>query len=170
MMFRPMRRARQAMDRARCEEVLRRGSSGVLAVLGDGGYPYAVPLSYVYDQGKIYFHCARAGHKLEALQRCDRASFCVVDQDQVVAAAYTTLYRSVIAFGRVRVLAEAEEKRRAIRRLAEKYAPGESPESREAAIEGDWAGLCMLEMTVEHLSGKEGRELIQAREGASGQL
>lgn len=65
-MFRQMRRNRQQLSRERCEEILNRAASGVLAVLGDEGYPYAVPLSYVYSEGKFYFHCARQGHKLDA--------------------------------------------------------------------------------------------------------
>ena len=85
-MFREMRRKRQALPLERCEEVLRRGTSGVLALSGDGGYPYAVPISYCYDGSRLYFHCAKEGHKLDAIRREPRASFCVIDQDQVVRA------------------------------------------------------------------------------------
>ena len=87
-----------------CVEVLRKGTSGVLAVSGDDGYPYAVPLSYVYDDGRLFFHCAPSGHKLDAIAGNEKASFCVIDQDHVVPEEYTTYYRSVIAFGRARVL------------------------------------------------------------------
>ena len=83
-MFRPMRRHRQQLSQGDCAAILSRGTSGVLAVAGDGGYPYAVPLSYVYQEGTLFFHCAKAGHKLDALRRCSKASFCVIDQDQVV--------------------------------------------------------------------------------------
>lgn len=83
-MFRPMRRHRQQLSQWDCAAILSRGTSGVLAVAGDGGYPYAVPLSYVYQEGTLFFHCAKAGHKLDALRRCSKASFCVIDQDQVV--------------------------------------------------------------------------------------
>ena len=79
-MFRQMRRNRQQLSRERCEEILSRATSGVLAVLGDEGYPYAVPLSYVYSEGKFYFHCARQGHKLDAIRREPKASFCVIDE------------------------------------------------------------------------------------------
>ena len=78
-MFRDLRRKRQALSPQACADVLARGTSGVLAVAGDGGYPYAVPLSFLYDGGKLYFHCARAGHKLDAIRRDPRASFCVID-------------------------------------------------------------------------------------------
>ena len=96
-MFRPMRRHRQQLSQGDCAAILSRGTSGVLAVAGDGGYPYAVPLSYVYQEGTLFFHCAKAGHKLDALRRCSKASFCVIDQDQVVPPEYTTYFRSVIA-------------------------------------------------------------------------
>ena len=74
-MFREMRRTKQEMPRNRCEEVLERGTSGVLAALGDEDYPYAVPLSYVYRDSKIYFHCAKNGHKLDAIAKNNKVSF-----------------------------------------------------------------------------------------------
>lgn len=160
-MFRQMRRNRQQLSQERCEEILNRATSGVLAVLGDEGYPYAVPLSYVYSGGKLYFHSARQGHKLDAIRREPKASFCVVDEDRVVAQEYTTYFRSVIAFGQVRELTDEQEKRTAIEKLALRYAPQDSEHNRQRAIEQDWKPLCMLEMTVEHLSGKEAIELIK---------
>ena len=134
-MFRPMRRHGQQLPEVECLAILERGSSGVLEVLGDEDYPYAVPLSYVCCGDTLYFHCAKAGHKLDAVRRHDKASFCVIDQDQVVPAEYTTYFRSVIAFGRVREVTEAEEFRRAICLLADKYAPREGNTRRDGAIE-----------------------------------
>ena len=166
-MFRPMRRSRQALGADACRDVLARGASGVLALLGDGGWPYAVPLSYAFDGEKLYFHCAREGHKLDAIRREARASFCVVDRDEVVPEEYTTYFRSVIAFGRVRVVEDEAQKRAAIELLARRYFPQDSAENRRRAIEREWAGLCMLEMDIEHMSGKEAKEL--AREGGSKQ-
>ncbi len=163
-MFREMRRKKQALSREDCTEILERGTSGVLALAGDGGYPYAVPISYVYHRGKLYFHSARSGHKLDAIRRCPRASFCVIDQDQVVPEEYTTYFRSVIAFGTLRVLEEEREKRAAIEALAVKYAPADDPASRNRAIDREWTPLCMLEMAVEHLTGKEAIELVRQRE------
>lgn len=163
-MFRPMRRMKQALSREECGEILRRGTSGVLATAGDGGYPYAVPLSYVYDGEKIYFHCAGEGHKLDALGREPRASFCVIDQDRVMPERYTTAYRSVIAFGQIRTLTQDGEKRRAIEVLAMKYAPSDPADRRLAEIRGAWDRLTMLEMTIDHLSGKEAIELVRQRQ------
>ena len=163
-MFRELRRKRQALSRADCEAVLNRGTSGVLALAGDDGYPYAVPLSYLYEDGKLLFHCAKEGHKLDAVARCDKASFCVIDQDRVVPEEYTTYFRSVIAFGRIRVIGDDGERRAAVERLALKYHPGDTRENRNRYIDKEWAPLCMLEMTVEHLSGKQATELLQAGE------
>lgn len=162
-MFREMRRKKQVLPIEECAAVLRRGSSGVLAVLGDGGYPYAVPLSYVYDGKKIYFHCAKTGHKLDAIRRESKVSFCVIDLDQVLPEKYTTCYRSVIAFGRARILEDEAEKRLALEKLAAKYSP-EQTEGRRLEIEKELDAVCMVEMQIEHLTGKEGLELLRQRE------
>lgn len=162
-MFRDMRRKKQALTAQETAAVLTGGTSGVLALLGDGGYPYAVPLSYVYHDGHIYFHCARAGHKLDAIRQSPKASFCVIDKDEIVPEEYTSHFRSAIAFGTIRIMEDEQEKRSAIEALALKYAPGDTAEGRRAAIDKDWAPLCMLDMTVEHLSGKEAIELVRAK-------
>ena len=161
-MFRPMRRCNQELAAADCREILQHGSCGVLAVLGDEDYPYAVPLNYVYDRAgeRLLFHCATSGHKLDAIRRCDKASFCVVGQDMVVAEEYTSYFRSVIAFGRIRVLEQPEEILAAIELLAVKYAPEDSPEQRRRVIDSALPRLCMLELRLEHLSGKQARELL----------
>ena len=161
-MFQVMRRSRQALSWQETEEILRRGTSGVLALAGAEGYPYAVPLSYVYTQGILYFHCAKVGHKLESIRRCEKASFCVVDRDEIKPEAYTTYYRSAIAFGRVRILESEEEKRRAIEQLSQQYHPMDTPAHRKAVIDREYAPLCMLAFTVEHMTGKQAIELTKA--------
>ena len=163
-MFKEMRRHKQLLNAEETAAVLNRGTSGVLALSGEDGYPYAVPLSYVFDGEKLYFHSAKAGHKLEALRRCPKASFCVIDQDQIVPEEYTTYFRSVIAFGTIRELEDDNEKRAAIEKLARKYTPNDAPEGMDAAIRRDWAPLCMLEMTIDHMTGKEAIELVKAKE------
>ena len=165
-MFREMRRKRQKLSKEECEEILFRGTSGVLAVSGDDGYPYAVPLSYLYENGKLFFHCAKAGHKLDSILRNEKASFCVIAQDQIVPGEYTTYFRSVIVFGRIRVMEEDDARRTAIEKLALKYAPEDTAENRRNAIDREWAPLCMLEMTVDHLSGKEAIELVRERKAS----
>ncbi len=164
-MFRDMRRKRQALPEEACMEILNRGTSGVLAVSGDDGYPYAVPLSYVYDGHSIFFHCAASGHKLDSIAVNEKASFCVIGQDLVVPETYTTHYRSVIVFGKIRILPEGSRKMEAIEKLTAKYTPDASPDDRRRAIEKDYAPLCMLEMTIEHMSGKQSIELVSAAPG-----
>ena len=163
-MFREMRRKGQALPAEEITAVLYRGRSGVLALSGDDNYPYALPISYVYDGNHIYFHCARSGHKLDAIQRNCKASFCVVDQDQIVPEEYTTYFRSVILFGRIRVLEDEQKKRAAIEKLAVKYAPEDTASGRKTAIEQEWEPLCMLEMCIDHMSGKEAMELVKQKQ------
>ena len=162
-MFRDMRRKNQLLPPEEAESILRRGTSGVLSLLADGGYPYGVPLSYVYHNGRLYFHCAKAGHKLDAIRRERKCSFCVIAQDLVAPEKYTTLFRSVIAFGQVRVLEDAGKSARP-GRPGERVQPGE-PESLEKEISSTWNSVCALEMEIEHLTGKEAKELLKRRAG-----
>ena len=160
-MFREMRRKKQALPPEEAAEVLYRGTSGVLALSGDDGYPYAVPVSYVYDGEKLWFHGAKSGHKLDSIARCSKASFCVIDQDHVVPEEYTTYFRSVIAFGTIRVVTDEAQMREGAEKIALKYAPGDTDEGRQKAIEREWAPLCILEMTVELLTGKAAAALLK---------
>ena len=159
--MREMRRSRQLLGEAETLEILDRGSHGVLALIGDGGYPYALPISYARDGGRLYMHRAKAGHKLDALRAEPRASFCVVARDEVVPEEFTTRYRSAIAFGRIHELAGEEDILRALRLLCAKYCPGIGAEAVEAAIARERAGVNVLEFEIERLSGKQARELIE---------
>ena len=114
------------------------------------------------DGDRLIFHCAKSGHKLDALRREAKASFCVIVQDQIVPEEYTTHFRSVIAFGRVRELTDEAERRTAALALARKYHPGDSEEHRQSYLDRSWASLCLLELRVEHLTGKQARELAEA--------
>ena len=158
-MFPAMRRSRQALSARESEEILQRASAGVLAVAGAEGYPYAVPLNFVYADGKLYFHCAREGHKLDALRRCPKASFCVVDEDRVVPQEYTSYFRSVIAFGTVRELTDEAEKRAAIETLARKYArkPTRPIPKQRSHVTGH-RYVCW-KCVVDCLTGKQAKEL-----------
>ena len=128
-MFREMRRKKQVMSEELTKEVLINGTSGVLALEGDDGYPYAVPVSYVYDGEKLYFHCAKEGHKIDAIKRNEKG-----------------------------------EKRAALEKLGKKYAPEDTAENLAKYIDKEWVPVCVLEMTVDHLSGKEAIEFVRERE------
>lgn len=157
--MREMRRFKQALTPDECAAVLERNTAGVLAVTGDGGCPYAVPMSYVWQEGKAYFHWAVAGHKLDAIRAEPRVSFCVVDQDRIVPEEYTTYYRSVILFGTARVLDDPAEKRRAIEALGAKYRPGFQAEL-AAEIDGSWDRFLMVELIPDRITGKQAKELM----------
>lgn len=162
MMFREMRRNKQVLTPEESIAVLENGTSGVLAVSGDGGYPYAVPLSYVYHDEKIFFHCAASGHKLDAIAGNPKVSFCVIGQDHVVPQEYTSYFRSVIVFGRARVIEDAAEKRAALEKLAAKYSP-DHEQGRLREIDRFFSNVCMVEILIEHMSGKEARELANKK-------
>ena len=162
-MFREMRRSKQKLTEDEAIEILEKGKSGVLALLGDDDYPYAVPISYVYCDSKIYFHGAKNGHKIDAIRKCPKASFCVIEQDQIIPEEYTTYFRSIIAFGKIRIMEDESEMRKAVMALALKYNQTDNPQGREAAINRDWKPLCMIEFDIEHITGKEAIELTRAR-------
>ena len=159
-MFHHMRRSRQQLSTEETEEVLLRGTAGVLALAGDKAFPYAVPISYVYDGEHIYFHSACEGHKIDAIRRNPNASFAVIDQDEVMPEKYTTAYRSVIVFGSIRIIDDAVEKRAAAHKLAVKYAPDNTEQQHAAEIDGAWERFCMLEMSIAHMTGKVGSALL----------
>ena len=159
-MFRPMRRKKQLLPEAETIAMLDSCTSGVLALHGDDDYPYAVPLSFAHEDGKLFFHCATAGHKLDALARSDKASFCVIAADDVVPSTFTTHFRSAIAFGRARLVTDDAEKRHALLLLAAKYSP-DYLDKAEAEIDGEWKRTTVVELAVEHLTGKASMELVK---------
>ncbi len=156
--FRPMRRNRQQLSREECERILDRCTSGVLALTGDGGYPYAVPLSYVYADGAIIFHSAAEGHKVDAIRRDNRCSFCVIEQDDIRPAEFTTYFRSVIAFGRIHILEDTDEKVQALRQLGRRYSPNDEP-GLQHEIDKSLDRVLLLRLEIDHLSGKQAIEL-----------
>ena len=157
-----MRRNRQQLSREECECILGRCTSGVLALTGDGDYPYAVPLSYVYADGAIFFHSALQGHKVDAIKRDCRCSFCVIEQDEIRPAEFTTYFRSVIAFGRIHILEDAAEKVQALRLLGRRYSPNDE-RGLQHEIDKSLDHVLLLRLDIEHLSGKEAIELTRAR-------
>ena len=160
MMFHKMRRSVQQLSYEDAEAVLLRGSAGVLALTGDKAFPYAVPISYVYDGEHIYFHSAVEGHKIDAIQKNPNASFAVIDQDEVIPEKYTTAYRSAIVFGSIRIITDDHEKMAAIHKLALKYAPDNTEQQHNEMIDRTWERFCMLEMSIAHITGKVGSALI----------
>ena len=160
-MFREMRRKRQQATDEEARRILNDGTSGVLALSGDDGYNYAVPISYALDGDKIYFHAAPAGHKIDAMRRNERVSFCVIDQDVIVPEKFTTHFRSAIAFGRIRIVENDDdpEKRRGLELLMDKYSPEVSDEERAKELSKMRACVVPV-LDIEHLTGKIAKELV----------
>ena len=163
MKFREMRRKRHQFSEEESIAILQKATSGTLALLGDGGYPYAVPISYVYDDGKLYFHSAMSGHKVDAIRGCDKASFCVIDKDDVKPAEYTTYFRSVIAFGRIHIVENETEKLAIARILGNRYNPNQE-EALQKELEHGLSRMLAIRFDIEHLTGKEAIELVRAHQ------
>jgi nitroimidazol reductase NimA-like FMN-containing flavoprotein (pyridoxamine 5'-phosphate oxidase superfamily) len=163
-MFREMRRKKQRLPEKENEKILKNGKTGILAVQGDDGYPYTVPVNYVYENKKIYFHCAMTGHKIDAIKRSDKVSFCVIDKDDINEKKLATNYRSVIVFGRARIMDKETEKEdvyRALQAFGYKYIADHK--AVDANIEEEWAPVACVEIRVEHCTGKEGLYLMRER-------
>ncbi|MBO7497908.1 MAG: NimIJ family nitroimidazole resistance protein [Bacteroidaceae bacterium] len=161
--FREMRRKRQQLSEAESIAILEKATSGILALLGDEGYPYAVPISFIYTDGKLYFHSALSGHKVDAIRQCDKASFCVIEQDDVQPEKYTTFYRSVIAFGRIHIIEEEQEKLETARLLGNRYNPNDEDRLRQE-LEKGLSRMLMIRFDIEHLTGKEAIELVKRKQ------
>lgn len=160
-MFRPMRRIKQQLAEEDAVFILENSTAGVLALSGDDGYPYTVPLSYVYSDNLLIFHSAREGHKIDAIQNCSKASFCVIAKDEIIPDEYTTYFRSVVAFGQIRILAR-EEAREAAKLLGAKYRPGFADDL-AATVERNLDKMCVFVLEIEHMTGKEAIELVRAQ-------
>ena len=153
-MFRRMRRSGQQLSHEECVDLLKQEPRGVLAVHGEDGYPYALPLDFVYDEatGKLYFHCAKQGHKIDALRRDNRVSFCVHDEGYRKEGDWALNIRSVIVFGTMRFIEDRDETVKFVRMLGLKYYP--TPEEVEEEIRKAVERVQMLELTVDHMTGK----------------
>lgn len=162
--FRTMRRKRQLLSEAESAAILNRATSGVLSIIGDDGYPYGVPISYVYADGKLFFHSALNGHKIDAIRNQDKASFTVIDADDIKPEVFTTYFRSVICFGKVHIIEDDEEKMRTIRMLTELYNPGDE-EGFKHEVKKDFSHMCMICFEIEHMTGKEAIELTRPKVG-----
>lgn len=154
MEFSKMRRGRQELPREEAEALLARGAYGVLSTCGENGYPYGIPVNYVFADGRICFHCAAEGAKLRNLAYCDKVCFTVVDRYHAVPEAFSAAYASVVAFGSARLLSGAE-KRAALNALIEKYAP-HYREAGERYIDAQIERTRVAEIRVEALTGKTG--------------
>ena len=151
-MFREMRRKAQQLSEDECISILTKAPRGVLAVLGDSGYPYAIPLNFLYKDGALYFHGAKTGHKVDALMKCNKVSFCVIDEGKKTEGAWYFTFKSVIAFGTVSFLTNEAEALEHVRELGLKYNP--YAEDVEDELNNAKNRVLCFKMNIDHLSGK----------------
>ncbi|MCT4598581.1 MAG: pyridoxamine 5'-phosphate oxidase family protein [Vallitalea sp.] len=159
-MFREMRRKKQLIPMEQAEAILRKRTSGVFIVNGDDGYPYGVPISYIYHDKKIYMHSAKSGHKIDAILNNNKASFTVIDKDDVIPTEFTTYFRSVICFGKARIIDDDSEKLESLKLLTRKYSPNLEKEMNEE-IRSGFKALTMIVLEIEHITGKQSIKLME---------
>lgn len=157
-MFRSCRRKNRIISDEAAKQLLANEKRGILAVNGDDGYPFAFPVNYFYDQDneKIYFHGAKAGHKVDALKKCDKICFTVYGNDHYEEGDWAPYVQSTIVFGRCHLIDDAEITESRVRELAEKYYPGKA--EIDAEIAKSIKAVQLYEITIEHLSGKQIQE------------
>jgi nitroimidazol reductase NimA-like FMN-containing flavoprotein (pyridoxamine 5'-phosphate oxidase superfamily) len=161
-MFREMRRKKQLLSEEETIEILNLCTSGVLGVIGDDDYPYTVPVSYAFKDGKLFIHSAKQGHKIDSIKRNNKVTFCVIDKDEVIQKTFTTHFRSVSIFGRARILTEDSERRYALENLVEKYSPDYIKEGQQE-MEREWDRVGLIEVEIEHMTGKAAIEIINGK-------
>lgn len=153
-MFREMLRKKQALSLEECKEILKTETRGVLSVMGENGYPYGMPMNHFYNEqdGCIYFHCGKKGHRLDALKENDKVSFCVYDQGYRRENEWAWNVKSVIVFGRMDVLSDAKLIMDICEKLSYKFTDDTAYIEKE--LKESTKNTLLLRLTPEHISGK----------------
>ena len=158
-MFRPMRRFKQQMTDEECIRVLKEERRGVLSLHGEDGYPYGIPINYYYDEadGRIYLHGVSSGHKIDALKENNKVSFCVFTAGVKSTIRKGLDVQSVVIFGHIDVVEDHEKAVNECRNLGLKYFP-EDPDYIEDEVRRNENIVCMLAITIDHMTGKNVNE------------
>lgn len=153
-MFREMRRFKQQISEEECIRILKEQPRGILSMIGDNGYPYGIPLDHWYSEkdNRLYFHCAKTGHKLDAIAACDKVSYCVMDEGCRKDGEWALNINSVVVFGRMRVVEDEDKKREICTNLARKFTDDEEYLRRE--LTNAFPRVNCLELIIEHMTGK----------------
>ena len=153
-MFRKMRRFNQQITDAECIEILKNTKRGVLSLLGEDGYPYGIPIDHWYceEDGRIYFHGAKEGHKIDAIKACDKASYCVYDEGFRKEGEWALNITSVITFGRIRLVEDEDTARKICTELVKKFTDDEDYLEKE--LQNAFPRVQCLELITEHMTGK----------------
>ena len=153
-MFRPLKRKNKELSADRCKSILKEEKRGVLSVIGDDGYPYGMPMNHYYceDDGCIYFHCGTGGHRSDALGKCSKASFCVYDGGYRNEGEWALNISSVIVFGRIEFISDADTVTDITSRLSRKFTSDEDYIRKEIGLHAHRTVL--LRLSPEHICGK----------------
>ena len=155
-MFRAMRRFKQQISEEECIRILQEEKRGVLSMHGEDGYPYGIPMNHWHnpENGKLYFHCAKTGHKLDAIRKNDKVSYCVYDQGFRKDGDWALNIRSVVVFCRARIVDDAEDdlRRRIAVGLCRKFTDDEAFLQKE--LMNAMPRAAFLELTPDHMTGK----------------
>lgn len=151
-MFRNMRRKNRQLSHEECVRILKQEPRGVLAVLGDYDYPYTVPMSHVYADGKIYFHGAKTGHKNDAIKNHEKVSYCVVDSGIRAEDSWWYTFKSVVVFGKIKTIDDRDEKIERLTALGDRFFP--THEETVSEIDRLLDRTEVFEITIDHMSGK----------------
>ena len=152
-MYREMRRKDKMLSDNEAVRMLTELSYCTLALLGEDGYTYSVPVSFVYSDGKIFFHSAKAGKKYDSILKNNKISFSAVEKDDIKPKEFTTHYKSVIGFGEIRRLENDEEIRHAMMLLVKKYSPEFMKEGNEY-MDRAWNSFYAYEINIAHMTAK----------------
>ena len=157
-MFRELIRKKQQLEKSECIELLEKETRGILAVNGDGGYPYATPLNHYYcpEDGCVYFHCGKVGHRLDSLKKSDKVSFCIVEKGEKEEGDWALNVRSVIVFGRVEIISDLDAISKIAYALSRKFTSDEEYIRKEIAQFAK--ATLLLKLTPEHICGKRVKE------------
>ncbi len=157
-MFRKMRRFKQELTKEECIQILKKQNRAVLSLLGDDDYPYGIPINFWYDEktGNFYFHCAKSGHKIDAMEKCDKVSICVLQDDGKNEGEWFNRVKSVIAFGRLHKVTDEKQIMTILEKLTEEFPTPKGYLQME--IEKNLNAVQCLELVTEHLSGKSVKE------------
>lgn len=151
-MFKEMRRKDRELKNDEAIEILKNNSYGILSTVSKNSYPYGVPVSYVFLNNSIYFHCAVKGHKLDNILNNSKVSFCVVGQTCILPDKFSTKYESVVVFGRAVEIFD-DEKNTALLEILNKYSP-DYIEKGKGYIKNSSKATKVIKISIEHISGK----------------
>jgi nitroimidazol reductase NimA-like FMN-containing flavoprotein (pyridoxamine 5'-phosphate oxidase superfamily) len=152
-MFKKIRNSKRQLEDTDISRILEEGEYGILATIGENQYPYTTPLSYVYLNNAIYFHCAPEGHKLDNIRFNNKVSFCVVGKTKVLPAQFSTIYESAVIFGNASIVTECDEKNAVLISIIDKYSPEFKKEGLEY-INKAVARTNIVKITIAHATAK----------------